>query len=147
MVLQPRPILVWNASPSSPRGLYFISSPEGAKTGDHLVAWAPHWARALGATRHYIPYNVPLVKKLAAVEGDQICSAGGVIIIRGRAAATKRVADPAGRPMPSWNGCRRLKPKEYFLFDPQNPDAFDGRYFGTVTGAQLVGKARLIWRA
>src|SRR5438105_3042828 len=56
----PRPVLLWNASPSSPIGLYTISSPEHLRVGDTAIAWAPAADRRLAAARQYLPAEVPL---------------------------------------------------------------------------------------
>jgi conjugative transfer signal peptidase TraF len=143
----PRPILLWNATSSSPVGLYWLSSPDRIKSGDHVAAWAPYWARTLGSKRRYIPLNVPLVKRVAAVAGDEICVHGQTIFLNGAPAARRRKEDALGRPMPIWEGCERLGNGEYFLFDPGQPDAFDGRYFGITGSEEIIGRARLIWRA
>jgi len=140
-----RPLLLWNASPSSPVGLYILSSPAGLRVGDMAVAWPPPRARRIAAARSYLPLRVPLVKRVAAVAGDQVCAIGSRILIAGRAVALRRAGDPSGRPMPWWSGCRRLKPGEAFLLSPARPLAFDGRYFGVTHAREIVGKARLLW--
>lgn len=141
----PRPALVWNASASSPLGLYSVGPAEGARPGDMVIAWPPDAARELGARRHYLPRNVPLVKRVAAAAGDRVCAVGEAIFVNGRLQTLRRVADPSGRPMPWWSGCARLGAGELFLLTPAVPDAFDGRYFGVTARQQVVGRARLIW--
>jgi type IV secretory pathway protease TraF len=44
-LVEPRPILVWNATASAPRGLYCIVSPTGLQAGD-LVLVRPDPASA-----------------------------------------------------------------------------------------------------
>ena len=46
--------------------------------------------------------------------------------------------------MPWWNGCRRLRAREYFLV-MGNPLSFDGRYFGVTRGNDLLGRVELMW--
>jgi conjugative transfer signal peptidase TraF len=145
LLWQPSPLLLWNASASSPIGLYRIGSAAGVRAGDMVVAWPPDQARALGAERHYLPRNVPLVKRVAAIDGDRVCAAGSTILVNGRIVARRRAADPSGRPMPGWIGCERLAAGELFLLTPGVPEAFDGRYFGVTRGALVVGRARLVW--
>lgn len=142
----PRPLLLWNATASSPVGLYVLASPDHVRTGDHVAAWAPGWARKLGAERRYIPLNVPLVKPVAATEGVRLCLIGDRVFLNGVPAARRRLEDPIGRPMPPIEGCETLRKGEYFLFDAGRPDAFDGRYFGITSRDELIGRARLIWR-
>jgi conjugative transfer signal peptidase TraF len=142
----PRPLLVWNASASSPTGLYLVQAPGRVAVDDMVVAWLPDDARRLGAARHYIPANVPLVKRVAAVAGDEVCAVGEAIFVNGRLEALRRSHDPAGRAMPWWTGCGTLREGELFLLMPGAGAAFDGRYFGITRPSQVVGSARLIWR-
>ena len=137
-------MLVWNASASAPIGLYYVSSPRPARRNDMVIAWTPEPARTLAARRHYLPANVPLVKRVAAARGDEVCAHRGEILINGLPTASRRRFDPAGRPMPWWSGCRRLKTDEFLLL-MDKPASFDGRYFGITNAEQLVGKAEPIW--
>lgn len=141
---QPPTLLVWNPSASAPVGLYRLSSELAVRRGDMVVAWTPQPARELAARRHYLPANVPLVKRVAAVAGDQVCADGGAVSINGRRVATRLRSDAAGRRMPWWNGCRRLVVGEHFLLMGHS-SSFDGRYFGTTRGNDLIGRAELLW--
>lgn len=146
LLLRPSPLFVWNASASSPLGLYWVGSLHDARPGDMVVAWPPDEARALGAERHYLPRNVPLVKQVSAAAGDEVCAFGEAIFVNGRQVAARRRTDPRGRAMPRWRGCERLRGGDLFLLSPGVPLAFDGRYFGVSRSAQIVGRARLLWR-
>jgi len=145
LIWPPRPRFVWNASESSPPGLYLVAPPGEAKAGDMVIAWAPADARRLGAERHYLPSNVPLVKRVAAVGGDRVCAAGEAVFVNGRLEVLRRGRDGAGRRMPWWNGCEDLREGDLFLLTPSVPDSYDGRYFGITRAPEVVGSARLIW--
>lgn len=140
------PLLVWNASASSPIGLYLVQSSAGGRPGDMVIAWPPEEARALGAERRYLPRNVPLVKLIGAIAGDRVCGVGEAIFVNGRLVTFRRAADPSGRPMPWWTGCETIPQGDLFLLTPDAPDAFDGRYFGVTTSDLILGRARLLWR-
>ena len=141
---KPPMLLVWNASASAPMGLYRVRAEGAVRRGDMVVAWTPEPARSLAARRHYLPANVPLVKRVAAVAGDRVCASGQVISINGKRVGSRRKSDAAGRPMPWWTGCRRLRENEYFLL-MDNALSFDGRYFGVTPRQELVGRAVLLW--
>ena len=141
----PGPLLVWNASPSSPVGLYAVKSVSGVRDGDEVVASPPPAYRRIAPARSYLPFHVPLVKRVAAVAGDRVCARRERILVNGRAAALRRMRDPSGRTMPRWSGCRRLEHGELFLLSAAGPLAFDGRYFGVSRASDLVGRARLLW--
>jgi conjugative transfer signal peptidase TraF len=141
----PRPRLLWNASPSSPVGLYALAFSDPIHVGDMVVAWAPGPARRLAAARHYLPANVPLVKRVAAAPGDRVCAKRKTMFVNGRPAALRRVRDPSDRPLHWWFGCHVLRHGELFLLSSSAPEAFDGRYFGITRTSEIVGKARLLW--
>jgi conjugative transfer signal peptidase TraF len=137
--------LVWNASVSAPIGLYSVSPEASIAIGDMVIARVPNPWRMLAATRRYIPANVPLVKHVAATAGDNVCALGKDIFINGRWSAERRVTDAAHRAMPWWSGCVRLHGQQLFLLMTESPASFDGRYFGVTDGAQVIGKAQLLW--
>uniref|UniRef100_UPI0035CA176E S26 family signal peptidase n=1 Tax=uncultured Sphingomonas sp. TaxID=158754 RepID=UPI0035CA176E len=141
----PAPRLVWNASASAPIGLYRVIPGDRPAAGDTVIAWLPTAPRALAARRHYLPANVPLVKRVVAGPGDSICARGPVITVNGYRMAIRRAADRAGRPMPWWSGCRTLHDRQLFLLMTASPDSFDGRYFGPSEARDLVGRATLLW--
>jgi conjugative transfer signal peptidase TraF len=144
LIWKPPVLLVWNASASAPIGLYRVQPHATVRRGDMVVAWTPGPSRALAAARHYLPANIPLVKRVAAADGDSVCAAGRTVRINGRRAATRQNSDSAGRPMPRWSSCRTLARGEYLLL-MDSPRSFDGRYFGLTRAGDLVGKAVLLW--
>lgn len=141
----PAPRLVWNASASAPRGLYRVSLDAEIAAGDMVIARTPTPWRELAARRHYLPANVPLVKRVAATRGDRVCARGRIISINGITAATRRMRDGEGRALPGWGGCRRLHEGEAFLLMAGAADSFDGRYFGPTPARDIIGGARLLW--
>jgi type IV secretory pathway protease TraF len=86
---------------------------------------------------------VPLVKRVVAVAGDEVCAFGKEVFLNGRPIAGRRTVDGGGRPMPAWSGCVRLRGRQLFLL-MDAPASFDGRYFGVTDGADVIGKARLL---
>ncbi len=140
----PAPRLLWNASASAPVGLYAVQPGARLRVGDMAVAIPPATVRMLAARRHYVPANMPLVKRVAAIAGASVCAIGTAILVDGRLVARRFPADPHGRPLPWWHGCRKLAAGETLLLNtPAN--SFDGRYFGPVSGQAIVGKAVLLW--
>lgn len=142
---RPAALLVWNVSPSAPEGLYIVQANSEPVRGGMAVARLPLRWRRLAARRGYIPVNVPLVKRVAAVGGDRVCATASEIRIDGRFAAWRLANDPRGRLLPAWHGCVTLKAHELFLLNGRR-DSFDGRYFGVTQPDELIGSARLLWR-
>ena len=144
VVVPPTPRLVWNASSSAPVGLYFASPDALPEIGDMVAARLPALFRRLAAERRYLPENVPLVKRVAAAAGDEVCAHDQSITVNGTWVAGRQIVDGKGRRMPFWLGCVRLRGRQLFLL-MDSPSSFDGRYFGPTEGSDIVGKAKLIW--
>jgi conjugative transfer signal peptidase TraF len=144
IALPPHPFLVWNASASAPIGLYRVGGTD-LETGDIVIAWPPVAARDLAAHRHYLPANVPLVKRVAAEPGDTVCALGQEIFVNGHWIAERLVRDGAGRPMPWWTGCETLRRGALLLLMADSRASFDGRYFGPTGRGDIVGKATPLW--
>lgn len=141
----PVPRLVWNASASAPVGLYVVSPDVPVAAGDMVVARTPDPWRLLAARRHYLPANVPLVKRVVAAQGDIVCARGSEVSINNVPAVTRRARDLRGRILPWWEGCLRLGKGDAFLLMVDQKNSFDGRYFGATRGRDIVGKAHLLW--
>ncbi len=138
-------LLVWNASACMPRGLYLARPVEEATVGDVVTAWLPDAARDLAAARHYLPVDVPALKRVRAVAGATVCAADTSISIDGVPIAARRLADGLGRPLPTWSGCQTLTDGQIFLLSEASADSFDGRYFGPISSTQLIAKVRPLW--
>lgn len=140
-VTDPLPRLVWNASASAPIGLYRIQPDREPPLGT-LVAVAP--PQRLGrwmAVRGYLGENVPLLKHVAAKAGQRVCRIGNVVSVDGRLVAVARTRDRLGRPLPVWRGCRTLGADKLLLLNPAHADSLDGRYFGPLPTATVLGRA------
>ena len=149
----PKPRLIYNPSDSVAVGWYRVD-PLGDGTGplprplsvDSIVLTVlPPDAVALAAQRGYLPARVPLLKRVGAVAPQEVCIAGGIVRIDGVPSAAVLPADRWGRPLPSWQQCRRLEPGELFLLSTTNPASFDSRYFGPVSASAVIGVAHPVW--
>lgn len=140
----PVPRLVWNVSESAPVGLWYVAPSASLRRGDMVAArLAAPW-RELAARRHYLPSNVPLIKRVAASDGDRICAGRDTISIDGTMVAVRSRFDGAGRPIPGWRGCQVLGADEFLLLmDAEH--SFDGRYFGPTARRDIIGKAIPLW--
>lgn len=145
LVNTPRPLLIWNASPSVPTGLYWVAK-GSPRRGDLVVVRLPAAIAALAAARGYLPRSAYLLKPVAAVGGDRVCRFAGHVFVRGKAAARASANDSLGRPLPVWLGCRMLRAGEVFLL-AHDPMSFDSRYFGSIQSRHVLGRATLIFRA
>ena len=139
------PRLMWNASASTPVGLYSLHPVDRLRVGDLIADRPPPDLVRFMAVRHYLPLNVPLLKYVGALSGQTVCRQGLLVSVDGRHIATALTRDHARRPLPVWQGCRLLKPAEIFLLNPTVPDSFDGRYFGILTLDTVTARAEPLW--
>src|SRR6266481_9904295 len=72
-LVEPRPILVWNATASAPRGLYCIAPLTGLETGDLVLVQPDPASATMYAERGYLPLRVPLLKRVGALGGMPVC--------------------------------------------------------------------------
>jgi conjugative transfer signal peptidase TraF len=140
-----RPLLVWNVTASAPVGLYRVVSGRALARGDLVLAVPAPALAAFANARGYLPAHVPLVKRIAALAGDTVCTQGSAIVIAGRFVSTRLAADGKARRLPAWSGCRTLRPGEVFLLMAKVRDSFDGRYFGPTRASQIVGTLEPLW--
>ncbi|MBR0642683.1 S26 family signal peptidase [Plastoroseomonas hellenica] len=152
------PKLIWNASASTPIGLYAIE-PEHSPTVTDLVAVrAPEPLASFLAEGGYLPRGVPLLKRVAALPGQRVCRTGVAISVDAVPMGEALERDRRGRPLPIWQGCRTVAQGELFLMNWQVRDSLDGRYFGPLPAPAVIGRAiplytdedgdgRFVWRA
>jgi conjugative transfer signal peptidase TraF len=149
----PLPRVIYNPTDSEPVGWYrvdpfhWLASPRrhAPHVGSVVLAHLPARAALLAAQRGYLPLTVPLLKRVGAIAPQQVCIAGRSVRIDGVPVATVLAADHLGRPLPSWQQCRRLRPGELFLLSATNPASFDSRYFGPVAASAVIGVAHPLW--
>ena len=135
--------LIWNASNSVPRGLYWVTN-EALTHGKIAVVRLPFHIRKQVHELGVLPMNVLLLKPVAALQGDEICRLGDVVLINKEAVSVTLKRDQKGQKLPQWQGCFVLKTNEFFLLsDHQN--SFDSRYFGTINRQNIEGMAKSIW--
>ena len=135
------PRLIWNRTESMPVGLYVLSTVAPLERG-MVVAYQPSPGEAAFLETHrYTGRGWPLVKRVAALEGDEVCRCGNRIYINDRLAVTALASDEAGRILPAWKGCRRLEAKDAFLLSDHSR-SIDGRYLGVQEKARILGTLR-----
>ena len=139
------PWLIWNASASVPIGLYAIHTVGALRVGDLVVIKPPEPLASFLADGGYLPRGVPLVKHVAALPGQSVCRNGLTVSVDSVTIGEARERDSRGRPLPSWQGCRVIVAGEIFLMNARSADSLDGRYFGPLPAASIVGRAAPLW--
>ena len=151
--VHPLPRLTYNPSDSVAVGWYRVdpidhrisSLPCPLSVDSIVLVPLPAEAAAHAAQRGYLPARIPLLKRVGAIAPQEVCIAGGIVRIDGVPAATVLSTDRLGRPLPSWQQCRRRRPGELFLLSVTNPASFESRYFGPVSASAVIGIAHPVW--
>lgn len=131
-----RPMFVWNFTASAPVGLYRTLDRPWTK-GDWVAVEPSPELRATMTDLGALERGRLLVKRVAAASGDEVCRAGEDVLINGALTVKARLASSSGAPLPSWSGCRQLRPSEVFLLS-QADGSFDGRYFGVTDASEIA---------
>lgn len=139
------PKLLFNASTSAPVGLYAMGRALPLQVGELVVITPPGPLAQFLAARHYLPPGVPLLKHVLALPGHIVCRNGRAITVDHVTVGEAFERDRVGRALPVWQGCRTLAPGEVFVMNTAPPDSLDGRYFGPLPGATIIGRADPVW--
>lgn len=152
------PKLIWNASASTPIGLYAIGAPGRLDVTDLVAVRAPEPLATFLSDGGYLPRGVPLLKHVAALPGQRVCRTGLAITVDAVPMGVALGRDRRGHALPTWQGCRVVADGELFLMNWEVRDSLDGRYFGPLPASSVIGRAtpvytdedgdgRFVWRA
>jgi signal peptidase I len=110
------------------------------REGDIVVFSHPPLDRCPG------PEGGDLVKRVIALPGQTIYSAGNSIYVNGRLLAEPYLPsiDPLGPPIASRQHPFRVPSGEFYVLGDNRADSCDSRYWGPIKGASIVGKVVLL---
>ena len=138
-LINPVPLVIWNASESVPIGLYLVAKRQ-PKIGEIAVIKPSDWVRIYASSRGYLPQDVWLLKPIFATHPSIICRFGSHVFVDGKHVAKTKITDKMHRLLPVWKGCKALTSKQYFVLG-RHRDSFDSRYFGPIERKQIIGTA------
>lgn len=139
------PRLLWNATASAPVGFYMLR-PESSYIASDLVAVTPpEPLERFMVERGYIGADVPMLKRIAGLPGQQVCRSRSTITVDGVELGAALEHDRLGRELPNWQGCKTIAQGELFLMNWQVLDSLDGRYFGPLPASSVIGRALPLW--
>ena len=136
--------LIWNRTASLPLGLYYRSSETRPYEGGLVALRVPPTVRPLVHERRYLPDGSLIIKPVAAVAGDVVCTRRGILYINGEPFGRILARDSAGRELPAYEGCGALAEGQVFLAS-HHPASFDSRSFGPVDIHALQGTVTPLW--
>lgn len=133
------PLLIWNTTPSLPKGLYRIHT--GYDVGDIVAFAIPQTILPLVRERGWIRDDNHLLKRVVGVVGDQVCFRDQGVFLNDAYVGERSLVDSLGRPMPQLMGCHTVQPGQVWVMLKGQPLSLDSRYFGAVDTATIYGKA------
>lgn len=139
------PRYIWNASNSVPLGLYRLQPVTTLTVTDLVALRPPKLLAAFLDLKGYLPIGVPMLKRVLALPGQTVCRRGLAIAVDGIDVGQARERDGRGRTLPSWQGCRVIADGDVFVMNWQSADSLDGRYFGPLPAAAVIGRAAPVW--
>ena len=140
-VAMPVPLYVWNASESVPLGLYRLRPADKLSVTELVAVQPPEPLATFLDLNGYLPVGIPMLKRVLALPGQSVCRSGRTISVDKIDMGEARERDSRGRPLPVWQGCRVVGEGEVFLMNWQSKDSLDGRYFGRIAAAAVIGRA------
>ena len=155
----PMPIkLIWNASASAPVGFYTTAPADELEMHELVAVMPPAPLAQFMVARSYLGAGVPLLKRVLGLPGQRVCRTGLTVAVDGVEMGEALERDRMGRELLVWRGCRTIAQGELFLMNRGVSDSFDGRYFGPLPAATVIGRAlplftdengdgRFVWRA
>jgi type IV secretory pathway protease TraF len=136
-LINPVPLVIWNASESVPIGWYVVAKRQ-PKIGEIAVIKPVDWVQIYASSRGYLPQDVWLLKPIYAVHPSIICRFGSHVFVDGKHVAKTKITDKMHRLLPVWKGCKTLASTQYFVLG-HHRGSFDSRYFGPIEKRQVVG--------
>jgi conjugative transfer signal peptidase TraF len=145
VLIHPQKKLIWNTSASAPIGLYRVVPTDHIDVTDLAVVMPPSDIASFLDQRRYLPKGVPLLKRVLALGGTEVCRHGGTVTAYDAVYGEALERDSRGRPLPAWQGCVTLRKDQAFFMNWDVPDSLDGRYFGPLPLSTVIGRAVSVW--
>jgi conjugative transfer signal peptidase TraF len=139
------PLYIWNASSSVPRGLYRVQLTTKLTVTELVAVQPPDLLAAFLDLNGYLPFGVPMVKRVLALPGQTVCRNGLTIAVDGIDVGDAQERDRRGRPLPAWYGCQIIADDDVFVMNWQSADSLDSRYFGPLPASAVIGRAVPVW--
>jgi conjugative transfer signal peptidase TraF len=134
--------LTRNYTPSLPLGVYWLRPGLPVVRGEIVDLAIPRPARDLIAGR-YLPSGFHLLKRVVALEGDDVCLSDGRYRVNREVISTIAARDSLGRPLSLFKFCGPVPPGMAFVATVV-PSSLDSRYFGPVS-LEALTVARPLW--
>ncbi|MFV0386943.1 S26 family signal peptidase [Paracoccus sp. (in: a-proteobacteria)] len=137
--------LIWNETASVPVGFYTVEPAARIDASDLVAVMPPEPLASFIVERGYVGRDVPLLKRVLGLPGQQVCRISRTITVDGIVMGEALERDRMGRDLPVWQGCQIIGLNQLFLMNRNIPDSLDGRYFGPLPASSVIGRAVPLW--
>ena len=133
--------LSYQVSSSMPKGWYLQRPVVHLQRGDWIFVTPPTFARDYLQKNQWLPDSGVLLKSLQGMPGDWVCQKPQALWINQTIKATLLNRDINQQPIVKQPFCRRLNSHEYLVLGISDRRSYDGRYFGPIDRAKILGRA------
>ena len=137
-----QPALLWNATASTPIGLYRLHAPGILHDGELVAAMPPPRIASFLARGGFLPRGVPLLKHIAALPGQTACRMGDIVTVDGKTVGLALDRDHLGRLVAGGRRVGLKGPVREALHHPVLRGAHDARIAGRAR--RQVREARVL---
>jgi len=135
-----------NLTPSEPLGIYKKILFDGKlKKGELVIFKVPDAAKVYVYGRGWLKKEMPLLKEVRGIAGDQYTISSDGLLINGDHVGQVSTQDSQGKPLPKLRGRFVIKTGYFLPISTYSKKSFDGRYFGVVSVKSIIGKAIPFW--
>ncbi|OGT06770.1 MAG: hypothetical protein A2103_05810 [Gammaproteobacteria bacterium GWF2_41_13] len=129
------------SSASMPKGIYFIGPAKNIHRGDVVIFKPPLTIDKFLIKQQWVPKSGILLKTVMAVPGDDVCKKNHWVWVDQKKIAYVFEHYRPNKRLPNIPFCGKLKSNQYLLMSVLNNKSFDGRYFGILNRAAIMGRA------
>jgi len=132
--------LTYSVSHSVPKSVYLVVPSHEFKRGDLVQFIPPEPYKNFLLTKHWLPRSGLMLKYVYGIPGDFVCNKNHVIRVNKKKLGPVYTFYDKKNKLLQTKFCGILTTNQYLLMSTCVERSYDGRYFGPVIKANIVGK-------
>ena len=140
------PMFYYNRTASIPIGLYYKTDFDGTvKKGDIVVFDPPFDVAKFAYERDYLPVGYPMMKKVAAIGGDEVNITSGTFFAAGICCGGVSSQDSDGRELKAYPYDHYIVHEDEFIAVGTHERSWDSRYYGPIPVDRIIAKVKPLY--
>ena len=140
------PIIYYNNSSSIPKGFYYSTDFNGIlQRGDIVVFNPPSEVAQLAYDRGYLSTGHPMIKKVAAVCGDEVSICKDSLFVAGICMGSISSMDSEGRELQAYPYNHYIVNEDEFIAIGTHKKSWDSRYYGPIPVGRVITKVKPLY--